>query len=386
MKILQVILLCILLMLQSVSCGHAPKEDSSDSALLSEYLQTLELPENFSIQFDPDSVEQLSSAKLYQADFLQFDEDTVKQEFLKYDIKAEHSYAEGPQWETEKEYLTLYDGGASFFGREQDDSGINYQLLINGIKSPSLYAKLSNIVMLAPDPVELNAVKPFDDKRHFSSFTDLPFMPYAQAYDDVSALLARTGFPDLEVVEAYSLDLDTLQRHHSLYIDYYNDIDSDLAMDEQARTYSEEDEAYLFFFRQMIDSIPLANMNWQTITFDTVPTETTIFVLYTRDGIRDTFSHNLYSPGEGAEHRLISSTRACQVLVDTYSQSIIDEDTSVESMELNYVATLTNSGFELIPSWIFRIVTSTQVDGKAYYPNSYFVLNACTGERIVKAR
>ena len=385
MKTIQVIPLCILLVLLSVSCGSEKEENSSDTASLAEYLSAADLPENLSIRFDPDAVEQITTAKLYQADFLEFDEPAVKEAFLKYGVTEEHSYAEGPQWETEagneKEYLSILDGGASYFGQEKSNSGVSYSHYING--QPPLYS-IGMIVTIAPDPIDQNQIMA-DDKHDFASFADLAFEPYAKARDAVTEQLTKAGFPDMEIVETYSLDLGTMQRHQTQYLKDYSDQFPETADEVRKLTYTEEDEAYLFLYRQMVDGIPLANTPWLAFGIDTFVTYTSVSVLYTKDGIRDIQSHMFFTPGAGAESELIGGAEACQRLIDTYAQSILETDTRVESMELNYVAVATDRGYELIPAWLFRVAILTEYQGETYDRYTFFVLNACTGEQIVKA-
>jgi len=208
-------------------------------------------------------------------------------------------------------------------------------------------------------------------------------MSYKDALAAVEELLYDTlGFPELEVAEAYSMDLETMLEHYELY--------KAAEGGKEEITFSKDDECYLFLFRQVIDGIPVVNIYWKQATFgeETVPV-TYVIVYYTKDGVRDIYAIDLLDIIEGGENKpLISAAKALHVVIDDYSEIILENETIVESMELCYVGVPVEKGYELVPAWVFRIVETVkftnQADGNVYSYDSYsyYVVNAITGDRI----
>jgi len=142
-------------------------------------------------------------------------------------------------------------------------------------------------------------------------------MSYKDALAAVEELLYDTlGFPELEVAEAYSMDLKTMLEHYELY---------KKAGGKEEIAFTKDDECYVFFFRQVIDEIPIINIYWAKATFgenETTPV-TYVTVFYTRDGIREIYAIDLLDIVEGGENKpLISPAKALQVVIDDYSEII----------------------------------------------------------------
>src|SRR5699024_1557132 len=113
-----------LLLFSFLGCKKSNEKEDEDVAVdvdLKEYVETVELPENLSIGFDPAEIESVDTASIHMASILEMtekDRDTVIDALVNGDITDTKNYAEGPWLEAEKngvkEYLTIYDGGKSF--------------------------------------------------------------------------------------------------------------------------------------------------------------------------------------------------------------------------------------------------------------------------------
>src|SRR5699024_2668492 len=112
----------LLLLFGFVGCKKAEEDlvgDSLDGLDLETYVETVEIPENFSIAFDPSKVESLGKASVHTATILEFVEQDhiVIDELVHGEIIDTTNYAEGPWLEADhngvREYLIIYDGGAS---------------------------------------------------------------------------------------------------------------------------------------------------------------------------------------------------------------------------------------------------------------------------------
>jgi len=408
-KKILVLLICLASLISASACGKQQvNEERLDELVenmdLETFLQTVDLPDNFFIGFDASEVKSVDSAKVYKAVSLEFDADEVAKKLLKREIVSTKVYAEGPQFETGdnelKEYLTVYDGGKSFGVDSGVVGGLNYSMYVNG---ESLSAKLSKLISNEPGPPDSIAQEwGYNLKSDYASFADLSFMSYKDALAEVKKLLCDTlGFPELEVAEAYSMDLETMLEHYELYLESW----SHFGGDKEEITLTKDDECYVFFFRQVIDDIPVINVIWQggrlansaagdsdsaiRIAAGNPMPCTSISVCYDRNGVRDIRAHGLYKIVESREDKpLVSAAKALQVVIDDYSEILLASETIVESMELYYVGIPSADGYQLIPAWVFCIAKankwSSPADGRVtpVYSYEYYVVDAITGEKL----
>lgn len=397
MKKIPILLLCLTLVLSASACGRVPAnqnppQDMPQGVDLATYLKTAKLPQNLSVTFDPSVVQSPASASTYSASFLAFDKDTVMENLLRREVVATQNYAEGPWFQTGDEalteYLILYDGGKSLGMNSGVDGGIGYSAYIDG---NSLVGKLSAVVSVYPGfPSYEDQVSKYGIKTDYASFAGLSFTGYANALAAVEKVLNAVGFPRHAVAEAYSLDLATIEKHYSLYKAAAADKSRKKA-DEVS--WSKDDECYMFLFRQMVDGIPLADVNWQegTRAVDEA-TESYITVYYSKDGVIRIEAQGIFDVSLGGEdYTLISAVQALDTVIDSYSEIVLDRKTEIVSMELNYVGIKTADGYELVPAWIFGIDKASQSKDSnddtmiPYDGYSYYVVNAVTGERIIRA-
>ncbi|MCJ7840057.1 hypothetical protein MUB24_03845 [Lederbergia sp. NSJ-179] len=392
MKNILMPLLFLVLLIFTTACEDTKKEGNtiekgSEYANLETALRSMELPDNFLIDFDPNEVQIVEAAKIHTTSFLEMDEKKVKKELIQGEIISTENNAHGLWIEAGdkeyKEYLTIYDGGEALGVDSGVNGGIYYSAVID-------WNKLSMVVSTDPGFSDNNG-EPYKEKNDYQSFVNLSFKNYSEALTEVEELLSSIGFPDLEIAEAYSLDLDTILEHYNLYIDSGNSVDEEYIDDEEL--WSVDDESYLFFFRQTVDDIPLVNINWQEgVRATGEATETSISVIYSKEGMIISADGLFNVLESGKKEPLISGTSALKKLLDFYSGYILEEETKVFSMELCYVGILrSDKNYELVPAWVFGIAkTSERTDPEngtkdSYDSYSYYVINAITGERIRKA-
>src|SRR5690625_2285362 len=131
----------LLLLLGFVGCKKAEEdlvEDSLDGLDLETYVETVEIPENFSITFDPTKVESVEKAREHKATILEFVEQDriVIDELVHGEIIDTKNYAEGPWLEADhngiREYRIIYDGGASHGMDSGMNGGFTYGMQIEG--------------------------------------------------------------------------------------------------------------------------------------------------------------------------------------------------------------------------------------------------------------
>lgn len=400
-KRLLTVIFSILLLLSFVGCNKADGKKENHSVVtmdLVEYINSVELPKNFILEFNPAEVKAVNKASVHTASILDFSEkysDKIIDTLVQGDIIDTKNYAEGPWLEADrngvKEYLTIYDGGKSLDMDRGTNGGLTY---INNINNMG-WGSATVVSSTAGLPHITDQLHGYGLKQDYESKVDLDFMLYTDALAEVKETFKAMGFPEVAVAEAYSLDLETIKAHDLLYSEHRTE-------EEKEYDWSKEDESYLFIFQQLIDDIPLVDIGWVENTGmpgqDKAPFHeignTTSTALYSKDGIIDLTAYNFVDDIESSEAQsLISQTKALKLLIDSYLDILLERETAVTSMALNYVTILKgNDHYELIPAWIFEISEAEEwddpVDGTItpYHDYHYFVVNAITGEQLTKAR
>lgn len=405
-----VIFFCFILLILTLACEknrtnqrtfEEPKEDVD----MDTFLQTVDLPQNFSVGFDTSKVKTVDSAKIYKAVPLEFDADKIANKLLRGEIVSTEISAQGPWFETEgksfKEYLTVFDGGKSMGIDAGIAGGLSYSVYLNEEPFNSIRSELFANQPGPPDSIAQEWG--YNLKSDYSSFTDLSFM----GYEDVLAAVEKVlydilEFPGLIVAETYSLDLDTMLEHYELYLKSREHFGGE---EEEEITLTKDDECYVFFFRQMIDDIPVINVIWNggnltdsaadiskpsiQIAAGNVMPDTSVNVCYDKNGVRDIYAHNLYEIVESVEEKpLVSAAKALQVVIDDYSEILLASETIMESMELCYVAIPSEDSYQIIPAWVFCIAQNesrkdlTGSTKKPVFSYEFYVIDAMTGKKI----
>jgi len=386
------ILLVILSVMSVSACGEKTPSGQIQSLDLSAFLETAELPENLSISFDPSEVRAVSSARIYKANLLTFDPDAAAKEMLRMDVVDTQPTALGISFQTgdkfAAEYLTVFDGGKQFGVDSGVNGGLSYSMYINGPDHKSL------VIANEAGPPSLNEQLSKSKWRNdYKSYADLSFMPYADALAAVEEKLAAVGFPQIGMAEAYSMDVETMREHYALYLEENRNVEDRV----EDLSWSQDDEGYLFHFRQLIDDIPVINVSWQWGKgSDNGPASnfmdpTTITVIFTRDGITQLYASNLYdlaAAESGEEQPLIGAAQALHVLLVEYGELLLEKGTRVVSAELCYVSIPAGGASELIPAWVFATAKPglfrDPVSGAEFSYDNYsqYVVNAITGEKM----
>lgn len=366
---------------------------SANQADLKSFIDSVELPYNLSIDFDPAEVKTVDSAKIYSAVYLDFDHDVVIDTLLEGEVTATENYAEGIQYQAESgnqtEYLTIYDGGESLDMESGVNGGLNYGIVEN---NQSFFNKISLIIENYPGPPESTAQnESYNLKSDFESYADLDFMPFDEAWSEVEQTLTDVGFPSFEIAETYSLDLDMMLEHYQLYLE--DNLRWGIDIDDY--DWSKADENYLFFLRQTVDGLPLMNLHWLEVPTNITEafSATSMLVIYTKDGIIDVSANNFVDVKESiSEEPLLSGVDALTKVIDHYSDTILANQTRMTNLELSYVAIYRGGAeYELTPVWMVEIAQENewtdQLTEEPYWTDdyTYYLVNAVTGERITEA-
>ncbi len=348
-------------------------------------LNSIDVPEHLVIELDDEHVNEVETARIHTAKFLELDPQLVAEQVLAEDIHTTEVYAMGLQFQTAgegiEEYLTVYDGGKAFGKyKDQVDGGFTYSKYVKEKLIP-----YSNVVSIDPGPPIFGSqINKHDLTSDFQTFVDLEFMAYEEVEQVILAWFEKIGITDIETEVIYALDAETMDMHYQRFLEVVGEA-SDF-------NWTKDEEAYLVHLRQVIDQIPLINYIWQQeVRQGNEVTETQLYVLYNQDGVYSADVRQLYHIIESSEeYELISSQEALQILIDHYQAQIITTETKVDQMTLYYVGVVDGDQYQLVPAWVFRIAEfkeSVSDDGKSepYYDYSFYVINAVNGNRISKS-
>lgn len=345
---------------------------------------SIDLPNNLVINLEDNNVNEVETARIHKAKFLEIDPDFAANQLLAEEIHTKEIYAMGEQFQTVgedmKEYLTVYDGGKAF-GKYNDaiNGGFIYSKYFRDKDIP-----YSTVVSREPGPPSFaTQMDKYDLNSDFQTFVDLDFMSYDDAEQAILDWFAKTGIKDIETEVVYALDEETMNLHYKRYLD--------VSGEESSIKWTKEEEAYLFHLKQVVDDIPLINQIWQKeVRKGNEVTETVLDVIFNKHGVYLSDIRQLYDVLESSEEQeLISSQEALQTLVEHYHSVIIATETTVDQMDLYYVGVVDGDHYQLIPAWVFRIAELKEnalEDGTSqkYYDYSFYVINAISGKRIEK--
>ncbi|MBD8499499.1 hypothetical protein [Paenibacillus arenosi] len=374
------------------------REPTSETVDLPTYLQSVKLPTNLTTAFDPSAVKSIDSANIYITRHLELDPESVTKHLLRGEIVEHIPQAVGPGFKAKKEgmieYLYVYDGGKSFGTKSDVNGGLSYGVVQEGLHDLSS----SSVIGISAGSPDMNEqLNENLTRSNYQSYTDLSFETYADALAVVKDKLDKIGLPRLDVVEAYSIDLETVERHYALYRE--NLKNRNMENEEREIHWSKDDERYLIHYRQLVDEIPVTNVKWESATGartdhlgNYMPT-TVIQVEYAKDGIVRIGAGNLYDidPAKsGKKQSLIHAAEALRVLLDEYDELILNEGTRITTLELNYVSIPEGDAgsYKLIPAWVMDIAKpDTYKDPQSGASINYdlygrYVVNAITGEKL----
>lgn len=330
---------------------------------------TEDLPENLIIEIDQTS-DTVSSAPILTVEFIEIDEDKAIKTFFNNEVAEEESNAYGKAFfsdETEKQFESLY-----VYGDKETalTGGLGYS------KSEGLSINYGDVVSIYPDSPDRVTQENQTFNHNYSSFTDLLFKPYQQVIDEIINKLNLVDLKEVELEVIYALDQETMNDH----------LMKSEAIDSETIYFSEEDEAYLLHFRQMIHEIPVANFTWQSSARGVNDsTETVISAIYNEDGIYNLDVKEYYALiDEGEAQPLLNQTDALSEVIKLYQNKIISSKVLIDQAELNYIGKMDGSERQLIPAWIFRTVSEIDESAESitYRDYQFIVIDAITGDEI----
>jgi hypothetical protein len=375
------ILLSTAFLLGISGCGT---DSTVDGLSLKEYLTENGLDDYISIKFDPNDIKNYTKAKVYEAEYWDFDEDAVKTALMQY----------SPIYEDINEVASIYtsDNGTAddclyFYNKEESgDPKDNAKGGFEYFHHFNQQFDLQNYYSIYPKEILMGTnYDPYKLAANPKSKKDLEFMSYKSAMEEVEKVFDSLGFPEYQCQEVKALDLDALTRSYR-YSEELNLKNPDFTVPVQP---IKENETYVLQYRQMIDGIPVANyLGYQNP--DSTCRRSTISVGYTKDGISNLYVNGLLNVGKGRTTEIIDASKATSIAVD-YFKDYYPEKYGLESFELIYHPFIDKETgtLNLIPFWLIRVSEPFTVDlmapidqSTSYHTLSYryLFINAVNGK------
>lgn len=365
-----VLLMCSLCV-HLVSCASVP--NAREYSSLEKYLEDVSLPDNLTLSFDPAKVVSKGTAAVYDVAPIRFSADKLIPALMIGDVSETVSYAEGMQYRSEKggqrDYLTVYDDGESFGTQSGTDGGFNYNLERDGVMAAS---KLQSVISSNRVVSMSTLANPGLSREDYRMEGELAGVERSAALLDIVSRLSDAGAPELMVRSCYFMDLPTMKAHAELSGAEYG--------------FSGADEGYYFNFAQVVDGIPIMDIEWeQNVNGSAYPRGSTSGeVWYTARGIEYADFWNLVSlTGTRETVSLISPSEAVEALIQLLSDVISEYKYNAVTMELIYVKLPSGDGMVMRPAWIFDIVKTERLqDGTEYQFYVSYVFDGATGELL----
>lgn len=366
------------------SCQPRTTEDTFiEYGSLTEYIENCQLPDNFILSFDADTILYREKAFIYSAKDMMFNAEDLISNFLHDKVAEIESWAVGKRYISDnddlREYLTVYDGGESFGINVGIKGGFQYVMEKNGSLQ---FANQQYVIENAGYQITDSSLsRIYTKKTDYSSFTDLSFHPYRDTEMEILSVLESAGVPEFQISEAYSLDYDTMRQHAENFRNLWNyDLDCQ---------YTKADEGYLFYISQSISGIPIINQGWNgqggaSMLYGNPMNYTSGTVFYNENGLVYADFTSLLDVKEiKKEENLLTPVTAFNTLMAYYKDIIILGTVDVESMQLRYVTLNKEAPYELRPAWIFYLLVTTpteEIGDVQHY--ELFIVDAVTGIKL----
>lgn len=327
---------------------------------------TAELPENYP-----------KALSKYKVDWYVQDDETAIQNLLHGEIISAEEHKMGVTYRTESDGLNVYSGdmhGGFYYYREQTDRAPEWD------EDMFILSKAEN----EGSKTDATHLRFGGGEMHSYDKADLDFEPQQAVLDTVAEKLGALGLPEVAWYRSEARDADTLNVNREIYNTYAEQyLENGVDAVKIDTPFSEKDEHYVFWYRQMLNGIPFTSKIWERSTRET-PTETSVYVRYDKGGIFGLKAENLYVVGDELEKmNIITPQAAIDVYVKEYSKAIHFETTEITNAELNYVVVLDKDGMYARPAWVITMVTEMPVENDPLHEtlpeNTVIAVSADTG-------
>lgn len=341
---------------------------------------TSDIPNNVHILYNMDEIAPIEEAAIYYGTYIDSDASLLQGSLLRYPVVEEGVNAFGKYFYcTEKddviEILQLYDGGAEAGIYSGVNGGFSYSFWGNGQRGN--YGQIVSMSTGHPDNIE--QIYGYTTRADFKQGAELDFMGLEEASGLIEGIARDCHLPEMQLGTVYALDVETLRKHDEMRMENSSEaVDAD---------WEKSDEAYLFFYEQAIDGIPLMNHIWD----ETIGRRLTTYMMVqvSKDGIFNIEMRNWVNlTGEEEKQTLIAPQEAEAILLETYSRSLQISEIYFEDLRLNYVGLVNGEDWMLVPAWVFCISKDFETEdiaGESVTVRQYehYVVNAVTGEHII---
>lgn len=355
------------------------------SMTIKEYLAKYDLEDQISLKFDISDIKDYTKAKIYEAEYWDFNVNEVKATLLHYPQISETVNGTFSIYTTQEgnsdESLVFSNQEETNDPQDNAKGGFEYYHHFNQNFSLENYYPFYPKEILNGTNYSVPALI-----ANPKSWRDLEFASYKSAMEDIETVFEELHFPEYKCQDVTTLDLEALTRSYR-YSEEQNLKEPSLFVPIQPL---KENETYILQYRQILDGIPVANyLGYQDPQSSC--RRSTISVAYTKDGISNLYVNGLLQVNEGDEQDIINASKAASILANYLKDNVYQDNLSLESFELIYHAMMDPSTGKLTvsPFWMIRASEPFSIDldipvnsNTSYHTLSYryFFINAVSGE------
>lgn len=244
------------------------------------------------------------------------------------------------------------------------------------------YQYIKQVFRFLPNDIDYNA-------EQYKQNTDLSFMPYKSAVNEVMKNLTLLGISTYDKVDIFALDYQTMKAQEKVMKDNGKLTDPRNGTIKLKDSWSSEDDCYFIILRSQIDNIPVYPYTHGYVENNTVIPSEYIYVCYSKSGIEYLSIMYPYERKSIDQQNveIFSAETALKTVQKRYNNIILTDPTTITTIELYYVPTLINESrtvFSMIPAWNFIVKQQIKTgDGKKHMISNHVIINAITGEEIL---
>ena len=351
------ILFCMLLVLVLLSgCGSSSSAFDPETYKELGLTITAEIPEKFP-----------KSLKIYNVSYIDYDEDIMVKTLFTHEPEAYEDDALGAviryryfEWLNIQNKADMKVNGFTFIRSvtgEADD--MSYYTRLSSEKA-NLMVK-SHIGLLSSEMPYNSVLKEFEDK-------DLSFKSRKEVIDETDNVVEELKVPGLQLKKLYARDMDTLNENRIRS----NQIKKEQGLPLIDYEFTENDEDYFLSYQQVIDDIPITQIDWLAEPgMDTVNTASHFEVQYDQErGLADIYASNLYQiSGEKEEKTILAPEKAIEKYIEVYGEGGFIDPTTIYDISLEYIILYRDSKLTAVPVWMLSVaskVNTETVSGNIY--------------------
>lgn len=261
----------------------------------------------------------------------------------------------------------------------------NRAILVRDTNSKT-YSRLINLSRTTPGVgTQTNAFNGAINNEDYRMWADLEGLPPLEGVlKKLDELMISSKLEGFVAIEAYALDAATLKTHDLILAQYRNSHLAEGVTPYLPYDWTEDDSCYLIIYNYQVDGIPVFYQKNLSYGKEIIPL-TYAYAFYGKEGLICLEAYGLYGTMHEESFAIpISVTEILNVFLSEIKTTIQVEGTELFSIELCYLPEISKEGVHLIPIWTFEVSYPNSEAGKVgqdLYNRSVYIYDAISGEK-----